>query len=244
MIVFEDLYNDVLALENAISKVQEDIDNAFCDSTTKCVLEESLNGLKQKYNSLMNTKLDFELLNFVSILDGIERCLTCYDFDGDFSDIVPPHADTVSNCSGTTKIGLDCIESFSIWERTSTTDPNAIDRYDFLKGKFPYVIKTLAREKYVFTWDTVRDALSCKIFNIERGNISKFGNITKVVVKLNARGRALYSKDEVMACKISVKEPMSYIAPLSNGIDGNESTYPMFGTTSESGAEMFFEFYV
>lgn len=74
---FEDLYNEMITLEKAIASMELDITNSDCDSITKCRLELELESLQHQFKLLGDTEFNFEKLNFVTILESLERCLYC-----------------------------------------------------------------------------------------------------------------------------------------------------------------------
>ncbi|MEJ9269146.1 hypothetical protein P4480_28880, partial [Bacillus thuringiensis] len=98
---FGDLYEEILAIEDAMQRMRDDIASSDCSSITKCRLEIELEMLEQKLYELERTNIDFELLNFVTIIESIERCFNCIDIPGELShDIALVPYDTASNCGG------------------------------------------------------------------------------------------------------------------------------------------------
>ncbi|KZR57919.1 hypothetical protein [Pseudobacillus badius] len=247
-IKFGDLYDEWLALEEAIEKMRLDIENADCDSATKCILETELEMLEQKFYELGLTEFDFEKLNFVSTMESIERCLHCIDFSGDFSDIAPPPFAVASTCgSKKTPITLNDIEAIRIYEMTTSPSKSVPDKYEFTKQAFPYEITTSAKERYVVTYDTLRNGISIKGFNrISDKAVTSFGNIAKVEVKLNEPAKRRYGVEWLMACKVllTTRTPMNPSYPLSYAVDGKLNTCPRAAWTPKNEIEMVFQFYV
>lgn len=241
-IKFGDLYEEMLTLEEAIYRMRIDIENTNCDTATKCLLIEELELLEHKYDNLKDTEFDFEKLNFTTIVESIERCLHCIEFDGEFTDLAPPPISVASTCGGKDeKLTLDDFEKIVIYEGTSK-----VTKYEFTKNAMPYTILTTANEKYVVTWDSLRGGISVKGFNQTSGRtVSNFGNISKVEVVLNEPAQKKYDKEKVMACKVllTTPTPMSSNAPLTNAVRNNDS-YPRVASTSQTEVELVFQVFV
>lgn len=239
---FGDLYEEMLTLEEAIERMKVDIQNADCDSDTKCILQNELEMLEQKYYELSRTEFDFEKLNFVTMVESIERCLHCIEFSGDFSDLAPAPIAVASTCgSKKVQLSLDNIERIIVHEGTSK-----ITSYDFVKSALPYVIKTTGKEKYVVTWDSLRKGISVKGFNTTPGaSVTNFGNISKLEVVLNEPAQKKYKKEKVRACKVllTTPTPMTSSAPLTYAVDG-KTTYPKVAKTNRSEVELVFQIFV
>ncbi|MCY8123072.1 hypothetical protein MOC55_13765 [Bacillus spizizenii] len=240
---FGDLYEEMLTLEEAIERMKVDIQNADCDSDTKCILQNELEMLEQKYYELSLTEFDFEKLNFVSIVESIERCLHCIEFAGNFSDLAPAPIAVASTCGNKkVQLSLGDIERVIVHEFSSKATS-----YDFVKSAMPYTIKTKDKEKYVVTWDSYRKGVSIKGFNTNPGGtVTNYGNISKVEAVLNEPAQKKYKKEKVMACKVLLasRTPMTSSAPLTRAVDGKTTTYPKVAKTTKSEVEMIFQIFV
>lgn len=244
---FSDIYEEMIALEQAINHLQTDIDNFPCDSITKCRLENELWQLQKQYEDLCLTEFDFEELNFVTIIESIERCMFCIEFGGDFSDIAPPPFAVASSCSGENQLTLDDIEAVRVWELTTSQSPAESNLHEYTKQAMPYTIVTRASERYVVTYDSLRHGLSIKGFNrISDQTVTGFGNIARVDVKLSPNAQARYRTEWVTACKVllTTPTPMHNSFPLSRAIDGNTDTCPSVAPTTKSVVEMIFQIFV
>lgn len=239
---FGDLYEEMLTLEQAIARMEIDIENADCDSATKCRLWEEWENLQSQYYDLSNTEFDFEKLNFVTIVESIERCLHCIEFDSDFSDLAPPPYGVANVCgSRRIQLTLDDIEKVIVTEGTTQSTV-----YEFVKSAMPYTILTRASEKYVVTWDSLRKGISVKGFNQTADkSVTNFGNIGKMEVVLTEPAKAKYKLDKVLACKVllTTNTPMVSAAPLTYAVDG-KLTYPRVAPTNKSEVELVFQFFV
>lgn len=242
---FGDLYEEMLALEEAIDRMRIDIENADCDDAAKCILQIELEMLEQKLYTLERTEIDFAKLNFISIVESIETCMHCVEFSTDFTDLAPAPIAVASTCgSRGIRLNLDSIEKIIVYEGTAK---EGADKHTFVKSAMPYEIFTRAKERYVVTYDTLRDGLSIKGFNIEPGlSVTNFGNICRVDVVLNDAAKAKYGKETVTACKVllTTRTPMFSAAPLTHAVDGSTKTYPRVATTNKTEVELVFQFYV
>lgn len=240
---FGDLYDEMITLEKAIARMEIDIENASCDYATKCILWTEYEKLLTQYADLSETDFDFSKLNFVTIVESIERCLHCIEFEGDFTDLAPQPVAVASTC-GTRKLQLtlDDIDKIRVYEVTTTAT-----KHEFVKSALPYVIATKASEKYVITYDSLRKGISVKGFNATADrSVSGFGNIAMVEVVLSPSAKAKYGKDVVAACKVllTTPTPMTSKSPLTRAVDSSNTTFPIVGSTSQSEVEMVFQFFV
>lgn len=238
---FGDLYEEMLTLEEAIERMRIDIDNADCDSDTKCILQNELEMLEQKYYDLTKTDFEFANLNFVTIVESIERCLHCVEFAGDFSDLAPaPYA--VANTCGSRKIqlSLDDIETITVYEVSKKSTP---DEYTFVKSAMPYRKITSTNEPMLITWDSYRKGISIKGFPAADG--SGYYEVAGVEVTLNEPAKNRYKKDKVMACKVllTTPTPATKTHPLTHAVDGSKTTYSALSVTKNE-AEQIFQFFV
>lgn len=245
---FGDLYEEILTLEEAIERMKVDIENADCNYTTKCILENELETLEQKYYEITHTEFDFEKLNFVTVVESIERCIHCIDFAGDFSDIAPPPFDVASTCGNKQlQLTLNDIEKIIVYELTSSSPPHASNKHEFVKSAMPYVIETIANERYVVTYDSLRKGISVKGFNrIADKSVSGFGNIAQVEAILTPTAQERYGVEKLAACKVllTTPTPMTNSFPLIMAVDGNINTCPIVAQTTQSVVEMVFQFYI
>jgi hypothetical protein len=245
---FGDLYEEMITLEEAIERMKIDIENADCDSATKCILENELEMLEQKYYNISRTDFDFEKLNFVTIVESIERCLHCIDFAGDFSDIAPPPYAVASTCgSKKVQLTLDDFEKIIVYELTSSSPPHTSNKHEFVKSAMPYVIETRASERYVVTYDSLRKGISVKGFNrVADKSVSGFGNIAQVEVVLTPPAQQRYGVERLAACKVllTTPTPMTSASPLTRAVDGNINTAPIVSQTKQSEVELVFQFFV
>ncbi|MGG3801251.1 hypothetical protein [Metabacillus fastidiosus] len=239
---FGDLYDDFIAIEQSTDRIRQDIDNAECDSATRCVLSTELGSLEQKYNELSETKIDFAELNFVTLIESVERCMYCIEFDEDCAGLLDPPTAVASACGAKdTLLTLDDFERIIIHEVTTQTTT-----YDFIKSAMPYTITTRAKEKYVVSWDSCRKGISVKCYNTTADkSVTGFGNITKVEIVLTENARNRYSATRVRACKVllTTPTPMLPSAPLTRAVD-NQGDAPIIAQTSETQAELVFQFFV
>ncbi|PGC48742.1 hypothetical protein COM24_23470 [Bacillus toyonensis] len=246
---FGDLYEEIVAIEDAMQRMRDDIASSDCSSITKCRLEIELEMLEQKLYELERTNIDFELLNFVTIIESIERCFNCIDIPGELShDIAPAPYDTASNCGGKKRqLSLKDIELIKVFEMSTRKPDKRPNAFEFVKSAMPYKILTIASEKYIVTYDSLRNGIAVKGFNKQTGeSVTNFGNISRIDVKLNESARQKYGVEWVTACKVllTTPTPMVSLAPLSLAIDGNPSTMPRVEYTNETEVEMVFQFFV
>lgn len=245
---FGDLYEEMLTLEEAIERMKIDIENTDCDYATKCILENELEMLEQKYYEMAHTEFDFEKLNFVTVAESIERCIHCIDFAGDFSDIAPPPFAVANTCgSKQLQLTLNDIEKVIVYELTSGATPNVSNKHEFVKSAMPYIIETIASERYVVTYDSLRKGISVKGFNrIADKSVSGFGNIAQVEAVLTPTAQERYGVEKLVACKVllTTPTPMTGSSPLTMAVDGNINTCPVVSRTSQSEVEMVFQFFV
>jgi hypothetical protein len=247
-IKFGALYDEMISLEQAIERMKIDIENAECDSITKCKLQLELEELEYKMHELENSDFEFSDLNFYSIVESIERCLHCIEFAGDMDDIATPPVEIASMCGNKTKIiDLADIKEFRVYELTVSKLPRIPDIYRFNRNNMPYEITTRANERYVITWDAMRKGLSVRGFNTVEGNSVKgFFNIAKVVAVLEDDAAKKYGVKEVMSCKVMLltNTKMAKSNPLIHAVDGREDTCPSVIDTKEDMVEGVFQFIV
>lgn len=237
---FGDLYEEMLTLEEAIDRMRVDIENSDCDSATKCILQIELEQLEQKYYELSRSDFDFDNLNFVSVLESIERCLHCIEFEGDFSDIAPAPYAVASTCgSKKLQLSLDDIEYITVYEVSNSSEP---DEYTFVKNAMPFKTTTAAGEGMLVTWDSLRNGISVKGFP---ASDQGFIDICGVEVKLNEPAQKKYGKEKVMACKVLLitKTPALPSHPLTNAVDGSKDTFTAINTSSNE-IELVFQIFV
>lgn len=240
-VLFGDLYEEMLNLEKAINQMSLEIDNADCDSITKCRLLMELEYIQKQYDDLGNTTFDFEKLNFASIAEAIERCFYCIEFQGDFSDVAPEPYAVASSCGSKKKVrlSLDDLEFFKIWEISD--DVKHPDGIEFHKGNFPYTFTTAAAEDIVVTWDSYYGGLNIKSFN-KGGN--GHAEIAMVQATLTPTAQKKYGVTSIKSCKVlqlTSTKPMQG-RPLSNSVDGSKTTWSHFKTNKV--VELVFQFYV
>lgn len=245
---FGDLYEEMLTLEEAIERMKIDIANADCDSATKCMLENELEMLEMKYHEITHTEFDFEKLNFITVIESIERCIHCIDFAGDFSDIAPPPFAVANTCgSKQLQLTLNDIEKVIVYELTSSSPPHTSNKHEFVKSAMPYIIETRASERYVVTYDSLRKGISVKGFNrIADKSVSGFGNIAQVEAVLTPTAQERYGVERLAACKVllTTPTPMTSTSPLTRAVDGNINTAPVVAQTKQSEVELIFQFFV
>lgn len=240
---FGDLYEEMLTLEQAIARMETDIASSGCDSITRCVLDGELFNLQEQYKEISETEFDFEKLNFITIVESLERCLHCIEFEGEFSDLAPEPIAVASSCGTKSfRLELEDFDSVIIHEKTAT-----VTKYEFIRSAMPYQITTGAGERYNVTYDSLRKGISVKGFNRESSkSITGFGNIAMVEVILSPHAQAKYGIKKLAACKVllTTPTPMDSLAPLSFAVDSSTATCPIVGKTSASQVEMVFQFYV
>lgn len=241
---FGDLYEEMVTLEEAISRMRVDIENADCDSVTKCRLRIEVEYLEQQAYELSRTNFSFDNLNFVTVMESIERCMHCIDFEGDFSDLSPKPVAVASSCGGKkTRLSLTDVESLSVYEVTG----GKATKHEFVRSAMPYTFETTAGEKYVVTYDSLRKGFSVKGFYTKKDkSVYLYGNISKVVAKLSEPASKKYKKDSVQACKVllTTPTPMRSSRPLSNAVNSSSTSSPSVAKTSETEVEMVFQVYV
>lgn len=247
-IKFSALYEEMISLEQAIERMKIDIDNSECDSITKCRLQLELEELEYKMYELENSTFEFSDLNFYSIVESIERCLHCIQFDGGMEELAPPPVEVASTCGTKTKvIDLENIKEFRVYELTVSKIPRVPDIYRFNRNNMPYEITTRANERYVITWDSMRKGLSVRGFNTtEGGSVKGFFNIAKVVAVLEDDAAKKYGAKEITSCKVMLltNTKMANSAPLINAVDGREDTCPGVITATADVVEGVFQFLV
>lgn len=245
-IVFKDLYEEVLTLDEAISRMEQDIENAECDSITKCRLRDELDDLWLKREEVMNTDFSFTGLNFETVINSIRSCLDCVDFsDGGAILISPPTQVEENNVTGT-QLTLDDIEEFRVFEITSELSPPVADEYLIQRTELPSKFSTYFGENYSVTWDGVRGGLSMKVSNQVSGDsVTGFWNVAKVVAILTPDAQTTFGVVEVVANRVLMltNTPMVTSHPLSFAVDGDSTTAPSVKSTTEPVAEGVLQFF-
>lgn len=232
-ILFGDLYEEMITLEKAITRMRTDIANAECDSDTKCILIAELEMLEQKAYNLGMTEFEFEKLNFATVIESIERCMNCIEFESDIGDLAPSYGSSNKCGSKRRQLTLDNIEHITVYETSGK-----MASYKFNKAAMPHQITIRENERITVAWDSLRDGISIKLFNGSAG----FAEIGQVEVTLNEPAQKKYGKKTIAACKVilGTNTPSSNLA---NGVDGNKNTYITIPKSKNPNAELIFQFF-
>lgn len=236
-----DLYEEVLRAEEAINRMALDIENAECDSATKCILENELGRILEMYEDLLNSNFEFSKLNFASIVHAVNECLECIEI-GDGIEYFQPTYMSESTCkSNSVALDITDIKRIRVYEVSKSSTP---DVYLIGRNQLPYVFQTVEGEEYVVSWDSFRTGVSIKVFNQKPGgNVRGFFNIAKVVAELTEGAVNKYKVEEVHACKVDIITSGAAFDDLKKAIDGNEKTYPTM-TRNNTVVEGVFQFRV
>lgn len=241
---FGALYEDYIAIEEAIREMERDIDNVECN-ITKCKLENEIEELRIKLEEIEDAKFDFDKLHFPGIIQAIEDCISCIDFDRDrLGDLTPPPIATAGGCGDIgTELTLNDIRGFRISEISQVSTPVVEDEYEFSIAQLPYEFTTDV-ERYIVNWDRSRNGLSIKAFNLVGGEPVPSFEISHVVAILQTDTAYTYEVDAVQACEVYMVTNTP-TQGLSRTIDSEPHTAPSSITDNgEIMAEAVFKFFV